>query len=88
MQTSYYFQINKIGLFSVNYEGTPELAIPDSSKMQRITVKTLADEVIFQSEMPTKPWNYLSVKEAISHIDTSDGANLYLGDEWVGCTEL
>ena len=88
-QSGYYCQVNKIGFIAINGVGEPEFAHASTySKMQRITVKNLADEVIFQSDTPTKPWNYQSVKAAISGVDTSNGADLYFGDEWQGSTEL
>ena len=84
----YYYQINKIGLFVVNQEGTPELAIPDYLKTQQIIVKDLCGDVLFESAVPAEPWDCNSVLKAIAHVDTSYGADLYFGTEYIGSTEL
>ena len=82
-----YAQVNKIGFMSDTNTAIEFLCKPES-RMERIIVTDLADEVIFQSDIPTTPWNFESVKNAIAFLDTSDGANLYFGGEWIGCTEL
>jgi len=86
---NFYCQVNKVGFIATGDIKSPEFIVnTPSNRMQKITVTNLADEVIFQSQMPTEPWNYQSVKKAIGHLDLSDGANLYFGGEWIGCTEL
>ena len=82
-----YAQVNKIG-FMADTNTAIDFICNSESRMERITITDLADEVIFQSDIPTTPWNYQSVQDAIKHIDTTDGANLYFGAEWIGCTEL
>ena len=86
MKTAY-AQVNQIG-FMADANTDIDFICNSESRMQRITITNLADEVIFQSDVPTTPWTFESVKNAISFLDTSDGANLYFGGEWIGCTEL
>ena len=86
MQTSY-ASVNKIG-FMANVNTDIDFICNSESRMQKIIITDLGDEVIFESDKPTEAWNYQSVKSVISHLDLSDGANLYFGSEWIGCTEL
>jgi hypothetical protein len=86
---NFYAQVNRIGFIAIGDVKAPEFlnATPDS-RMQRIIVTDLSDQVIFATETPAKPWNYQTVKAAIAHIDTSEGAFLYFGETFIGCTEM
>ena len=79
--------VNKIG-FMADADSAIEFLCKPESRMSRIIIKNLCDEVIFKSYIPKTPWTYELVKNAIAFLDTSGGANLYFGDEWIGSTEL
>jgi len=86
----FYAQVNRIGFLAIggNVKAPEFLNATPDSRMQRIIVTDLSDQVIFATETPAEPWNYQTVKAAIAHIDTSDGAVLYFGETFIGCTEM
>lgn len=62
-----------------------------SVKSEILIVKNLEGSELFRKESNTD-WTYESINEALSSEDVlhlcKDGADVYLGDQWIGSTEV
>ncbi|MDN0082367.1 hypothetical protein QU487_06320 [Crenobacter sp. SG2305] len=70
--------------------GEPDLLI--GRENEALSVKGPTGDVVY-SVSPSAPWTHDSIVQALSHADVvravnGDVADAYLGDVWIGSTEL
>jgi hypothetical protein len=91
MQTAQFhfvYGINGIGVLAEGDPNNPDLSNIDTIDKKPLRVKSLNGQTLFCAAAPKFGWSLPGVKNSISHVDTSGGADLYLGDLWLGSTEV
>ncbi|MEW6343126.1 MAG: hypothetical protein AB1704_20890 [Pseudomonadota bacterium] len=61
-------------------------------ELDDLVVKGPVEDVIFRVS-PSRPWTHDSIVQTLNHADVvravhGDVANAYLGDHWIGSTEI
>lgn len=80
--------VNGIGVMAEGNPINPEIFNCENIQRKALRVKSLNGQTLFSALPPRLGWTLSLVKNSISHVDTSGGADLFFGEDWLGSTEV
>lgn len=87
MSHHFYYSIRGIGVIAEDVQA-PKILNIEEMKTNSLVVTDLAGRPLLERVAPVDGWTTEKVIEAVKAVDTTGGADMYFGSQWVGSTEV